>query len=505
MLLPVATQDVDLNIHSFLAALDLGLRKYFHGDPGHLLTTTYDEPIPGSDARKRYLVLYDGVPGGTGYLKELMREPANLMKVFGLAYDVLANCECRNDPEKDGCYRCLLAYRGRHDQENTSRSAAMRLLSQILAHSDDLKSTERLTQIRLNRLLESELEARFIEALRRTRPGEAERQLTNQVVNGKQGWYLRTPGGSCLVEPQAPLGPEEGVSVPSIADFVIRPERPLEGELPIAIFTDGFEYHADPESGNMRVGIDTAQRLAIARSGRFHVWSLTWDDVESQFREQPDKMDPPAPGHAGKLDRALGVVDPANRTAWSRLYERSSFDWLIFRLDAGRSFSWDRHAWLWLAAMLDGRDCDGAALAAARAALLDPGNTGWPESESLSPGTGWKRGVFRIGTPLLAAGLVRADAERLRRMEGLAATFRLFDEAAASDRAGWKRDVAGMVAPVQHPAIRHWQQSSLPPVACGRAYTADCSKPKSTAHRTARRANSPRCSRMWTQAYTRWW
>jgi len=439
MLLPVATQEVELNIHSFLAALDLGLRKYFHGDPGHLLTTTYDEPIAGSDARKRYLVLYDGVPGGTGYLKELMRQPANLMRVFAFAYDVLANCGCRDDPEKDGCYRCLLAYRGRHDQENTSRSAAMRLLSQILAHRDDLKSTERLSQIRLNRLLESELEARFIEALRRTRPGEPERQFTNQVVNGKQGWYLRTPGGSYLVEPQVPLGPEERVSVPSIADFVIWPERPHDGELPIAVFTDGFEYHADPESGNMRVGIDTAQRLAIAQSGRFHMWSLTWDDVESQFREQADNMDPPVVGHAGKLDRALGVMDTANRMAWSRVYERASFDWLIFRLDGGRSLNWERHARLWLAAMLDGPECGGSALDTARNALLDAGNAAWPESASIPAGAGCKRGIFRIGAPPLAAGLVRAESEGLRRMEGLSATFRLFDEAAPSDRAAWKR------------------------------------------------------------------
>lgn len=439
MLLPVATHEVDLNTHSFLAALDLGLRQYFHGDPGHLLTTTCDEPIPGSDARKRYLVLYDGVPGGTGYLKELMREPENLMKVFELAHGVLSNCECRNDPEKDGCYRCLLAYRGRHDQENTSRSSAMRMLSQILAHRGDLKSTERLSRIRLNRLLESELEARFIEALRRTRPAEPERQLTNQVVNGKQGWYLKTAGGSFLLEPQVPLGPEDGVAVPSIADFMIRAERPLDGELPIAVFTDGFEYHADPESGNMRVGIDTAQRMAIARSGRFHVWSLTWDDVESQFREQPDNMDQPMPGHAGRLDRALGLMDPANRTAWSRVYEKGAFDWLVFRLDAGRSLNWEQHGRLWLAAMLDGQDCNRAELDTLRNALLDSRNAAWAEPLSIPPGAGSKCGVLRIGSPLLAAGLVRADAQALRRAEGLSATLRLFDETSAADRAGWKR------------------------------------------------------------------
>ena len=44
--------------------------------------------MPASDVRKRYLVLYDGVPGGTGYLKELMRDRQNLLKVFENAYDV---------------------------------------------------------------------------------------------------------------------------------------------------------------------------------------------------------------------------------------------------------------------------------------------------------------------------------------------------------------------------------------------------------------------------------
>jgi DEAD/DEAH box helicase domain-containing protein len=75
MLLPVSTTEIERNIDSFLAALDLGLRKKFEGDPGHLNSTVYDEPIEGTEARKRFLVLYDGVPGGTGYLKELMHEP----------------------------------------------------------------------------------------------------------------------------------------------------------------------------------------------------------------------------------------------------------------------------------------------------------------------------------------------------------------------------------------------------------------------------------------------
>ena len=78
---------------------------------------------------------------------------------------MLAACACQHDPNKDGCYRCLLAYHGRHDRLNTSRAAALKLLTSILEHRADLKQTDRLNNIRMNRLIESELEARFIEAL----------------------------------------------------------------------------------------------------------------------------------------------------------------------------------------------------------------------------------------------------------------------------------------------------------------------------------------------------
>jgi DEAD/DEAH box helicase domain-containing protein len=79
------------------------------------------------------------------------------------------------------------------------------------------------------------------------------------------------------------LGHSQGVAVPSRPDFVFYPERPEKGELPIVVFTDGYEYHADPNAG-LRTGIDTAQRMALMRSGRYRVWSLTWDDVQEQFR-----------------------------------------------------------------------------------------------------------------------------------------------------------------------------------------------------------------------------
>jgi DEAD/DEAH box helicase domain-containing protein len=274
LLLPVSAIELERTLQSFVAAMELGLRKKFAGDPGHLNTTFYDEPIEGTEARKRFLVLYDGVPGGTGYLKQLMQHPDELREVLQLAADALAACDCQRDDRKDGCYRCLLAYRGRHFQGKTSRSAALDLLGDILRQWPTLKRTERLEKVRLNRLLESELEASLLEALQR----EIKRALSPLIVNGKSGYYLKMPDqqGSWLIEPQVELGYAR-------ADFMFYPERPHQGELPIAVFTDGFEWHADPISGNVRTGRDSEQRLRIARSGKYRVWSLTWSDVNERL------------------------------------------------------------------------------------------------------------------------------------------------------------------------------------------------------------------------------
>ncbi|MDM7995624.1 MAG: DEAD/DEAH box helicase [Acidobacteriota bacterium] len=415
MLLPVASFDVDRNIHSFVAALDLGLRKKFRGDPGHLLTTVTDEPVKGSDIRKQFLVLYDGVPGGTGYLKELMRDENNLLEVFEKAYEILKNCTCQHDPEKDGCYRCLLAYRGRHDQLNTSRRAAMDLLKLILDNREHIKRTEKLDAIRINRLLESELEGRFIEALRRARDGEPPRSVTHHVVNGKEGFYLRSEQGNYLIEPQVELGPAQGVVVASRADFVFYPERPEPGELPIAVFTDGYEYHADPNAG-LRTGIDTAQRMAIMRSGRYRVWSLAWDDVQEQFVAPAPRFEALFLAPGSKLLPLLNSMDPGNAGTWKNLESMSSFDALLALLGPFRRLAWKNYAQAFVISLLE-QDAS------------QPG---------LLRGT-WQKNHID-GSPLLRAeGQMEARALQMRDFAKLSFRLQLFDDYAHRGPGDWKR------------------------------------------------------------------
>lgn len=446
ILLPVATFDVDRNIHSFVAALELGLRKKFRGDPGHLLTTVMDEPVPGSDVRKRYLVLYDGVPGGTGYLKELMRDQRNLMEVFERALGVLVNCPCQSDAAKDGCYRCLLSYRGRHDYQNTSRRAAIQLLSMILNNAEHLKPTTRLDAVRLNRLLESELENRFIEALRRTAEREPQHSLTAQVVNGKEGFYFRTPSGNYLIEPQVELGPRQGVQLPSRADFVIYPERPVYGELPIAVFTDGYEFHADPNS-NLRTGIDTAQRLAILRSGRYRVWSVTWEDVDEYLQPQTAAFVPQLFPAGPRIQPLLASLDPFNGAKWRTAGNCSSFGLLLLLLGEGRTWSWRTYAATYLASLLENARCGKGEVFRLRDLLLAEHSPGpWPPTvEGAAVGSSpWLIGRLThetaAGIPIVR-GLVGFEESsiRERRLDRLVASFRLEDACSQDDPAAWKR------------------------------------------------------------------
>ncbi len=278
ILLPVTTfSGSDRKLHSFVAALQLGLKEHFEGTIDHLETTVYEEPVPDSTYGKKYLVLYDKVPGGTGYLKQLMRSQEPLFEVFERALETLRSCECNSERENDGCYRCLYAYRTSYHMEETSRDTAIELLSDILKFKNRLTPTDTIRNMPVNALFDSELEARFIEALQRAHQEHLEVSLEKDLVNGKPGYFLKIGEYNYFIEPQVNLGPSDGVTVPVRADFLFRPARVSDTIRPIAVFTDGYLYHRD------RIGKDLSQRMAIVRSGKYHVWSLTWKDVENRY------------------------------------------------------------------------------------------------------------------------------------------------------------------------------------------------------------------------------
>lgn len=264
----------DQSVHSFIAALQMGLEQRFRGSVEHLRIARDVRLAQGEESPRQYLVIYDSVPGGTGYLKELMRDPAPLFEVLHLSLAGLQGCRCAADESLDGCYRCLYGYHNSSDRKHVSRRAAVHLLQEILGHQTELKQVANISDVVANNsLFDSELERRFIEALRRRPADGAPRfEVRDEVVRGKPAYSLQVGDRLWTVEPQVDLGAGQGVVVPCKPDFVLWPQN-IDGILPIAVFLDGWRFHKE------RIGDDIAKRMAVARSGRFSVWTLTADDI----------------------------------------------------------------------------------------------------------------------------------------------------------------------------------------------------------------------------------
>ena len=293
ILVPATTLDV-LSTESFVAAFMLGLKEKF-GNIDHLRATVSEMPVPEKDERKQYLVIYDSVPGGTGYLKQFIANDSddpeqNLMvQILENALKVMENCSCKDDEQKDGCYHCLYAYRQSNNIGNISRRSAMKLLRSILSGKKRLTKIKNISNIDPNPLFGSELERRFIAAFEQSSSGQHVITTTPSIVNGKEGYILKVNGVTWEIEPQVRLDAEQGVVFDGlhggegycVPDFVIWPVTQKD-KLPVAVFTDGYDVHKN------EVDDDTLKREAIRRSGHFIVWGLTYKDVQNVFKEAGD-------------------------------------------------------------------------------------------------------------------------------------------------------------------------------------------------------------------------
>jgi len=303
ILLPIAEFGTSRQLHSFVAALNLGLREYFGGRVDHLHVAVDSEPVPGLPIRKQFLVLYDHVPGGTGYLKELASEPGRVLSLLEQARGRLATCSCASEPGRDGCYRCLLAYRNSYDMPETSRTTALELLSDIIAAWSKLEQVKSLGEVSVKGMLDSLLEARFLEALRRLGTAESPSAVTKALVAGKPGWRWSIGDRVWNIEPQVNLAHEAGLGIGISIDFVLHPGRNANG-LKQAVFLDGWKYHRE------RVGKDMLQRMSLAEAGGCQVWSFSWQDVQAIL----DKPDPESHAEllvrdARKLGRVRSILD----------------------------------------------------------------------------------------------------------------------------------------------------------------------------------------------------
>ena len=268
----------DSVIQSFMAALQLGLKTRFGGRVDHLRMTLQDEPGRDGGPRRQYVVLYDSVPGGTGYLHQLLAQDAGtLADLLRMALNAINTCRCRTDPDKDGCYRCVYQYRLARKMDLVSRALAARVLTDLVGALDTLEKVPTISDIFINPRFDSALESRFIESLPRLggTDGLPTVKLVQEIVSGKSGYLLEVGTERYWVEPQRDLGASDLVAVACRPDFVLWPANSRSARKPIAVFCDGWTYHQH----SLRE--DARKRSAVVASRGFWVWSVTHEDVKS--------------------------------------------------------------------------------------------------------------------------------------------------------------------------------------------------------------------------------
>lgn len=272
--------------------LELGLKRYFHSRADHLKLDDYQEYDPETGRNLQYLLLYDTIPGGTGYLSRLY-SPEQFSEVLRLAYEAIHNCECQHEG-RDGCYHCVLSYGNQYSQQPPSRQQTAQLLRRLVrgrASWRELPSSGVSHIAQLGGGASSELEHLFFDQLRQLDQladwsvrslCDGRYELTIQVDEGTEFRYH--------MDSQYTLNPaHHGVRYTTVPDFLFicvyaryqgteipDPERRLPWH---AVYTDGFEYHASRAHRRFYSDFDKREGIRLGSEQRIFSWVLTWDDV----------------------------------------------------------------------------------------------------------------------------------------------------------------------------------------------------------------------------------
>ena len=276
MLMPVSTFEDAERLASFKGALMLGLRLDFGGEPDHLSIITSDYPGSGGPGRRRFLVVHDLVPGGTGYLGRLA-DPDRLRSILEGARTAIARCECQ-DEGRQACHRCLLAGVAPQEIGIVTRALALEVLDQLLKDWA-FHAVASVAEIDISSVEQSELERRFAKLLLDWGASEFTEGTAQPkaLPGGRTGIELTLRDGAkqvsrWLVSEQK----HAGGAAATLPDFLFQRQDgpPLE----VAVYLDGYKFHASPEHN--RLADDAQKRRALREQGTT-VWSLTWDDVEA--------------------------------------------------------------------------------------------------------------------------------------------------------------------------------------------------------------------------------
>jgi ATP-dependent helicase YprA (DUF1998 family) len=276
ILLPAVTVALGERRASFTAALQAGIAAHYRGHPDHLRVTNASMPDQDTGERRRFLVLYDALPGGTGYLHRLAA-PDAFAAVLSAARTVIESCPCAQEG-RQACHRCLLTYVPAEDVPLVSRAEALRMLEDLLGRDGAgfaVRDVTSAAAIPLADQIDSELEARFVDALRAwcDVPRHLATLGASAVYEGRQVFDLRieAPDRSGVTHWRVELQKNLRDQIPDVM-FTRLDDAPLQ----VAVYLDGFRYHASPEHN--RIAGDARKRMRLRAAGMF-VFQLTWEDV----------------------------------------------------------------------------------------------------------------------------------------------------------------------------------------------------------------------------------
>ena len=302
ILLPIQIMDAAAAVEMFKAGVELGMKAYYKSSPEHIRIDSYEEMNLSTMKKDHYLVMYDTIPGGTGYLSKLY-DTEEFTKLLQMAYEKIHECTCQWEG-KDCCYHCILTYGNQYKREAFSREAAETLFEKLISHASSWEtlsgSVGTISQTGVAE--DSELELKFVGALKtisRNNGWEFEKvadadsyRYDLHIINGDNDLIY-------YVIPQFALGGHYGVRNYTVADFqIICMAAKINGmnieridKLPMwSIFLDGYTFHA--KAPNMRFYSDKAKRDGIhdSTTHKLYSWTLTWEDIQLFENEKEDSL-----------------------------------------------------------------------------------------------------------------------------------------------------------------------------------------------------------------------
>ena len=302
ILLPIQIMDAAAAVEMFKAGVELGMKAYYKSSPEHIRIDSYEEMNLATMKKDHYLVMYDTIPGGTGYLSKLY-DTEEFTKLLQMAYEKIHECTCQWEG-KDCCYHCILTYGNQYKREAFSREAAETLFEKLISHASSWEtlsgSVGTISQTGVAE--DSELELKFVGALKTiSRNYGWEFEKVADADSYRYDLHIIDGDNDLIyyVIPQFALGGHYGVRNYTVADFqIICMAAKINGmnieridKLPMwSIFLDGYTFHA--KAPNMRFYSDKAKRDGIhdSTTHKLYSWTLTWEDIQLFENEKEDTL-----------------------------------------------------------------------------------------------------------------------------------------------------------------------------------------------------------------------